>query len=146
MARDTVIIDEARDSWWLVVGTTAMAPFVGIFEGLAISRHYFKVLFFSVFCGVGGVYLPLLIYNGTGPHVLTYIWAGIIGLEVIRGAPVIFSVLWALRDDPLNDEAGPAAEIVSEERGALLSSAPSLSINGGDDEYIAASDEVSGHA
>jgi Na+-driven multidrug efflux pump len=135
---DAAIIDAAMECWWIVIGTAAMAPFVGVFEGLAMSRHYFKVLFFCVFAAVGGVYLPILIYNGLQAHMLPYIWAAIIGLELVRGAPVIIAVLWGLRGDPKRDEV-PSLDstepyMTEEERAALLSSAPH-SINGGDDEY-----------
>lgn len=51
------------DCWWLLVGTAAMAPIVGIFEGLGTARHYFKTLFFVILVAVGAVYLPIIIYN-----------------------------------------------------------------------------------
>eukprot|EP01122_Echinamoeba_exundans_P016781 TRINITY_DN8619_c0_g1_i1.p1 TRINITY_DN8619_c0_g1~~TRINITY_DN8619_c0_g1_i1.p1 ORF type:complete len:510 (-),score=90.75 TRINITY_DN8619_c0_g1_i1:11-1501(-) len=137
--KDLAIIDAGYECWWIVVGTAAMAPFVGVYEGLAMSRHYFKVLFFCVFAAVGGVYLPILIYNGFQTHMLAYIWAAIIGLELVRGAPVIIAVLWGLRGDPKRDEfpsldSSTEPYMTEEERAALFSSAPH-SINGGEDEY-----------
>jgi hypothetical protein len=118
-SNDPLVIRSLHENWYMLLILAGVSPFVGLFEGtinkhftfrhfpdsvlclslgLAMSRHKFKLLFFSMVGAVFVSYLPLSLTNLFVWRRVDMILISIVALELTRFVPCIFGVYWSLID------------------------------------------------